>query len=754
MTMQVHLRNLFKSTQAPFEGLFLWAHEMAYNTGNPLGSPAVKDVSDNSENFDRLLNDRSKATVPDRFGNPRTTYAEFERLAKSNTAIDAAARSEAARDQAEEAAELAAGYNNLQTYISFDSPSGKRMVDDVSQPWGTFGRVSNDADPKKNGDYIMTSSGWVWSDVQPASAPRLAETEIDVQDLQETIYPATGSQNLVDFVDRYGFPFGFIGADEINLPNFQIVNTGGAGSRLVDEYGFVGWILEGDRASFGPLTLQSTSVEGLLVIDDLGFVGRDLLENESNKVDTVESWASTSPQVVSIETPTVNGLNVTIPTFTMRSSAGDVTIPGQVVTLLAPPIDSVVGLPITVRYDTDARAGYNANDYLPNKYPSNVVVTRTSDSAVLVEGIDYRVLPLGKILGLINKASFSATVSYSAPKERYDLIHLNPITGAISVTQGVNRAVDPEEWMPDVPLGSIPLFSVLVHASPVQMEFVPMWMWRNGVRRGHEREDLEVHMHNLRCTSRIRRKLQAGQAIKLIGYGDSITAQGGGAPYNVPNTFRRDVPSHYLRNPQDTRDTWPLFDHGDEIGQGHVHLGWNWYLKSALEERYGVMVEYLNYGMSGTTAANYDGGASGSSRYGGLYAPRLNAMLSSNPDLVVLCFGMNDMPGSTTYMQDMHDIIVESRAAGADVVVMGIPRICSVGGKTTEAIWKRFNEQAWLAAQKAGAAFISTVYSEDAEGGAGYSGIAGPGMCATNNLNHPGPRQNQYNGHRLVFPFI
>jgi|GEM_PF-5824110 len=159
---------------------------MTYNTRNPLGSPAVKDVADNSENFDRLLNDRSSATVPDRFGNQRTTYAEFERLAQSNTAIDAAARSEAARDQAEEAAELAAGYNNLQTYISFDSPSGKRMVDDVSQPWGTFGRVSNDVDPAKNGDYVMTGSGWAWADLQPVSASQLTEFEQQVQVVQGT----------------------------------------------------------------------------------------------------------------------------------------------------------------------------------------------------------------------------------------------------------------------------------------------------------------------------------------------------------------------------------------------------------------------------------------------------------------------------------------------------------------------------------------------------------------------------------------
>lgn len=48
---------------------------MAFNTGNPLGSTDPRDLSDNSEVFDKLINDLTSFTTLDRFGNPRVTLA-------------------------------------------------------------------------------------------------------------------------------------------------------------------------------------------------------------------------------------------------------------------------------------------------------------------------------------------------------------------------------------------------------------------------------------------------------------------------------------------------------------------------------------------------------------------------------------------------------------------------------------------------------------------------------------------------------
>lgn len=49
-----------------------------YNTGNPLGSAAAKDLYDNAQNFDHLSNDQENELWPDRFGKNRLTWHGME----------------------------------------------------------------------------------------------------------------------------------------------------------------------------------------------------------------------------------------------------------------------------------------------------------------------------------------------------------------------------------------------------------------------------------------------------------------------------------------------------------------------------------------------------------------------------------------------------------------------------------------------------------------------------------------------------
>ncbi len=51
-----------------------------YNTGNPLGSAAAKDLYDNAQNFDHLSNDLVNATWKDRFGVDRLTWHGIEEM--------------------------------------------------------------------------------------------------------------------------------------------------------------------------------------------------------------------------------------------------------------------------------------------------------------------------------------------------------------------------------------------------------------------------------------------------------------------------------------------------------------------------------------------------------------------------------------------------------------------------------------------------------------------------------------------------
>ncbi|HIA6287637.1 TPA: hypothetical protein ACWQUX_003860, partial [Escherichia coli] len=50
-----------------------------YNTGNPLGSAAAKDLYDNAQNFDHLSNDLENEMWPDRFGKSRLTWHGMEK---------------------------------------------------------------------------------------------------------------------------------------------------------------------------------------------------------------------------------------------------------------------------------------------------------------------------------------------------------------------------------------------------------------------------------------------------------------------------------------------------------------------------------------------------------------------------------------------------------------------------------------------------------------------------------------------------
>ncbi|MEH6784778.1 MAG: glycosyl hydrolase family 28-related protein [Alcanivorax jadensis] len=78
---------------------------MAYNTGNPVGSRSPKDLLDNSENLDELVNSPTKETHPDRLGVDRKTWHGME---EDFDAAQVARQAEFDNDQADREAEWAA----------------------------------------------------------------------------------------------------------------------------------------------------------------------------------------------------------------------------------------------------------------------------------------------------------------------------------------------------------------------------------------------------------------------------------------------------------------------------------------------------------------------------------------------------------------------------------------------------------------------------------------------------------------------
>ena len=76
---------------------------MANNTGNPIGSTAAKDLSDNAESLDKLLNGEAYEYT-DRLGRERKSLQWMEDAALAIPAIDAALRSEQQAERSEQQA--------------------------------------------------------------------------------------------------------------------------------------------------------------------------------------------------------------------------------------------------------------------------------------------------------------------------------------------------------------------------------------------------------------------------------------------------------------------------------------------------------------------------------------------------------------------------------------------------------------------------------------------------------------------------
>lgn len=101
---------------------------MANNTGNPIGSTAAKDLSDNAESLDKLLNGEAYEYT-DRLGRERKSLQWMEDAALAIPAIDAALRSEQQADRANIAradAEAARDTFNLNVGRKTDIAQGLR----------------------------------------------------------------------------------------------------------------------------------------------------------------------------------------------------------------------------------------------------------------------------------------------------------------------------------------------------------------------------------------------------------------------------------------------------------------------------------------------------------------------------------------------------------------------------------------------------------------------------------------------------
>ncbi len=313
---------------------------------------------------------------------------------------------------------------------------------------------------------------------------------------------------------------------------------------------------------------------------------------------------------------------------------------------------------------------------------------------------------------------------------RYDLLCQDQ-SGAFHLVLGKDRELDPEEFSaaaPDDMQAKLALYSTADGA-----ELIPIHEWHNGVKCGHEAKHAAWLEYCRMQLPLLLEKLMCGKPISLAGYGDSITSLGSRSPdqLDAPNGPRRDTLRHFEAYGDDWRASVPLFD-------GHHRLGWNWFLKAAIEKRWGVPVEYHNWGLAGTTSGlgvrNIDG-----FDYPNAAEPiRLERLLASKPDLVVICVGMNDIGDPIDTKANLISMGNAIRYAGAEMLVVGTPRQNPNFHSRDDLLWQYTHKKVIEAAQELQVAYLPM---DQLYGETGAMGLSRQSHCSASFTNHPGARE-------------
>ncbi|HEL7630523.1 TPA: SGNH/GDSL hydrolase family protein [Stenotrophomonas maltophilia] len=390
-------------------------------------------------------------------------------------------------------------------------------------------------------------------------------------------------------------------------------------------------------------------------------------------------------------------------------------------------------------YDTDTVWTSIAGAWLGRRHISGVSAVRSDNSNPLVLGTDYAFHVNGKLRGLVNVAAYNVNVTYSYKRERYDLIQIDPQTQVVSIKQGVERDFDAIEYKPSPDSGKVVVG--YLHVVGSDLTAINSSRFQSGiVRRGTEGDWQQLLFHNRAFLRNVLGKVARGDAITIASYGDSIVAVQLGTPSYNANTELRDRPENYLINyPSDTVALLPKYDFGDGAGQVHVKVSAPWSLVAAIEAATGVAATYLNFGLGGSSSSN--------TINNGLWPARLQPVLDSGADLLLLHFGMNEL-GSTQTLANIKSIVAQAKAVGMDVVIMSVPRRNGVDGASLTG-WNYTNRALWQAAVESGAAYAPQHWLVQ-NGELGGMGAATDSLGAAALFNHPGPAEFRRYGQVLV----
>lgn len=416
--------------------------------------------------------------------------------------------------------------------------------------------------------------------------------------------------------------------------------------------------------------------------------------------------------------------------------AGQTIIRGQLVTFTSPGTTTVTAEPITLQYNQEINL---AHQFVA---AGTVVFTKTAGSVVLVEGVDYQIdYDQASIKGLINTADIPGTVAYTGRKSRVDTIYADPITGVVGIAAGTARGTDPAEFISAAPDGKVEIAKAFVTVAN-GVDILDTRPFNGFVPVGGEAEHMAWIETSRQRTAGLTRAMRKGDDIWLIGEGDSITEQGETDPgdHGTPNGTGRDTIIYFQagRIGSDVRaDNTRV-----PIVSGHTRTGWNWRLKEAIEARSGSTVTYLNMAIGGTRSSNdAPGGIPNGShpdRLAALVGLVEDAVTAGAQPVVSLAFGMNEL-GLFITRSNIATIARACQAAGADVIIWGVPLFAELGGYSTLAEWRETNRQIGQAAEDVKAAVVPLWRIADPERNIAALGIPWRAASSANGTNHPGP---------------
>jgi hypothetical protein len=343
----------------------------------------------------------------------------------------------------------------------------------------------------------------------------------------------------------------------------------------------------------------------------------------------------------------------------------------------------------------------------------------------LREGTDYSAdHDQGTVFPLVDTPPFEAVATFRALGTRYDALCLDPKTQSTHLVHGPERGFDVIDHMPSTPTDQIKVASIHVgEDSEVIRMKQPDLSWV---------EECRARMPNLARLMRDR------DSVRLMGYGTSLTAQGGPAPdeFFIPNGVTRDCLKFYYAPSRLAPDTIERIRPVD----GHIHIGFNWALKAAIERR--SPTTYLNMGISGSTS---DDGETRNGFPNGNNAKRLAAARELKPDVIVIEYCINDLD-SPDHKMNLVRMIEALRSPTTDIVVLGCTGFPSF--RSVEH-WASGEAAARLAADETGAAFVP-LSPLVAPGNEGTTGVARRTFCSANGINHPGPAEFDIYGRWLA----